>query len=686
MQRQDLSMARTIRILGGLVLVLLLGVSSIPSANAQKSESPDDPTISYLKGLSIEALLQTEITSASKKAEPLFDTASAVFVITQEDLHRTGARTIPDALRMVPGLQVANINSNMWAITSRGFADWFSNKLLVLIDGRCVYTPTFSGVYWDVQDVVIADIDRIEVIRGPGATVWGANAVNGVINIITKKASETIGGLVSVGVGTHERPLVEARYGAHIDDSADVRLYAKGFEREAYETPDGEDAHDGWESKQVGFRADWKPAKDDDVTLDGRIYDGEADLYIGLSGYLTAPYYRELKETQTFSGGHLLSRWSRQWTAASEFMLQAYYDHVQRDQVVAEESRDTIDFEFKHRWNPENRHDVVWGLNYRWTRDDITGTWNTSFDPDSTRDNLWSAFAQDDIMLVDDLLWLTLGSKFEHNDYSGFEIQPNLRLRLKPAEGHMLWAAVSRAVRAPSRSDQDVNLNLVSGTDMLGNVTVVRIQGNKNFDAEDLIAYEAGYRWQPSQRFFLDLTAFYNDYKELRDTPYGTVYVETSPLPPHVVVPQVISNTMEGRAYGAEALVTWNPLDIWRISTGYAWIDIDLHRVGNDVYATQTLTNEGTSPEHQFQIRSYLDLPCNLQLDAELYYVDRLKSLDVDSYTRIDLRLEWTPSPRWMFSVSVENLIGDDHQEFSDSAVFATEVPRTVYGQVAFKF
>ena len=672
--------------LRSVLFVTVFMTSSLVRANAQGTQAQDDPTITYLKGLSIEALLQTEVTSASKKAEPLFDTASAVFVITQEDLHRTGARTIPDALRMVPGLQVAQINANMWAITSRGFADWFSNKLLVLIDGRSVYTPTFSGVYWDVQDMVIADIDRIEVIRGPGATVWGANAVNGVINIITKNTSQTQGGLVSVGAGTHEKPLVEARYGTRLADSAGVRLYAKGFQRGSYETPDEEDAHDGWESKQCGFRADWRSAADDDVTLDGRIYDGEADLFLGLSGYLEAPYSRLLKETQSFSGGHLLSRWSRQWTAESDLMLQLYYDHTQRDQVVAEESRDTIDFEFKHRWNPENRHDVVWGLNYRWTQDDIAGTWNTSFDPDSTSDNLWSAFAQDDIMLINDLLWLTLGSKFEHNDYSGFEIQPNARLRLKPAKGHMLWAAISRAVRSPSRSDQDIQLNLASGTDPLGNVTVMRVQGNKSFDAEDLVAYEAGYRWQPGQRFFLDLTAFYNDYKELRETPYDTAYLETTPLPPHAVVQQTISNTMEGQTYGVEALVTWNPLDIWRISAGYAWIDLDLHRVGDGVYATSSPTDEGTSPEHQFQIRSYLDLPWQLQLDAELYYVDRLTSLDVGSYTRVDLRLEWAPTAKWIFSVSVENLFGDAHQEFADSAVVATEVPRTVYGQITLKF
>ena len=685
MLRQYLHLSHMLLFLGMILLVIMLPISTVARADARNPKTIDDPKIAYLKGLSIEALLKTEITSASKKAEPLFDTASAVFVITQEDLRRTGARTIPDALRMVPGLQVAHINASTWAITSRGFADWFSNKLLVMIDGRSVYTPLFSGVYWDVQDTMIADIDRIEVIRGPGATVWGANAVNGVINIITKKASETQGGLVSVGAGTHAQPLVEARYGARIADSADVRVYAKGFQREPFETTDGDDAHDAWKSMRGGFRADWQTAAKDDVTLDGQIYDGEADLALDLSGFLTPPYSRSLTGTQTISGGHLLSRWSRQWTAASELMLQAYYDRTHRNQVVAEEKRDTLDVEFKHHWDPEGRHDVVWGLNYRWTRDDIVGTWNTSFDPDSRSDNLWSAFAQDDVMLVTDRLWLTLGSKFEHNDYSGWEIQPNARLRLKPSADHMLWAAVSRAVRTPSRSDHDFRTNLISGADELGNVSVFRIEGNEDFKAEELIAYEAGYRWQPDRRFYLDLTAFYNDYEQLRDVQNSSSpYLETAPAPPHLVVPHLITNEMQGHTYGIETLATWKPVDIWQVSASYAYIELDLHSPNTD----GSLPPEAeTSPKHQFQVRSYLDLPWQLHLDSELYYVDRLKALDIDGYTRIDLRLEWNPTRQWALSIGIENLLDDAHTEFDDRAgVNASEVPRIVYGQATLRF
>jgi iron complex outermembrane receptor protein len=353
---------------------------------------------------------------------------------------------------------------------------------------------------------------------------------------------------------------------------------------------------------------------------------------------------------------------------------------------VAKETRDTVDFEFKHHWDPDSRHDVVWGLNYRWTRDDIDGTWNTSFDPDSRSDNLWSAFIQDDVRLVTDRLWLTLGSKFEHNDYSGWEIQPNARLRFKPSANQMLWAAVSRAVRTPSRSDHDLCVNLASVTDPLGNVSVLRIQGNDDFEAEELIAYEAGYRWQPDPRFYLDLAAFYNDYERLRDIQNGSPYMETAPAPPHLVIPQRITNDMEGHTYGVEALATWKPADIWQLSASYAWIELDLHRVGPNANVSVP-SEEGTSPTHQFHMRSYLDLPWQLHLDTEFYYVDRLKALNLDGYARVDLRLEWHPTPRWTFGMGIENLLDDAHIEFDDRAgLNASEMPRTVYGQVTLRF
>ncbi len=662
-----------------MVAVLIISGLSGP-CRAQSHANADG--LEYLKNLSIEELLQTEVTSVSKKAEQLFDTAAAVFVITQEDIKRTGARNIPEALRMVPGIQVAHINGSTWAITSRGFNEWFSNKLLVLIDGRSVYTPLFSGVYWDVQDTVLEDVERIEVIRGPGATLWGANAVNGVINIITKHTEDTQGGLLVGGFGTVEKPLAVARYGDRVSDDISYRVYAKGVNRDTFKTPDGDEANDAWESLRAGFRTDLALSHQDDITIQGEAYQGSDDLDLLLSGYVTPPFTRESEEQQTYHGGHLLTTWERTLADEAEIQAKAYYDWSYRDQVVIEERRHTLDVEFQHRFKPHQRHDVVWGLGYRWTTDDTKGSANLWMDPDSRSDNLWSAFVQDDVMLWQDRLWLTLGSKFEHNDYTGFEIQPSARLRWKPTARHMVWGAVSRAVRTPSRSDHDIRFNLASANMPPFGVGVLRVTGDDHFDSEELIAYEMGMRWQPEQWFSFDVTAFYNEYDNLRVTDTGIPFPETVPFPPHVVIPQTIANGMDGETFGFEALTTLQPLDNWKLNFGYAWFDYNLDANGDSA------ENEGgLSPKHQFQVRSYLDLPWALSLDTELYYVDQLKSADVPSYTRVDMRLGWEPTPNVAFSLSIENLLDERHQEFpTRSGVVYSEVPRIVYGQITFRF
>ncbi len=667
------------------VLVLCM-MTMATGANAQSSLADNNAEIDYLKGLPLEDLLQTTIISASKKSETLFDTASAVFVITQEDLRRTGARNIPEALRMVPGLQVAQIDVSRWAITSRGFADWFSNKLLVMVDGRSVYSPIFSGVHWDVQDIIMADIERIEVIRGPGAVVWGANAVNGVINIITKSASETLAGMVNIGIGTHEQPLVETRYGARIADMTDVRLFAKGFRREPFNKKTNGESLDAWQHLQAGFRADWQADSQNDFTLDGRVYDGEAGLKTINSGFLAPPYTRMIEAIETFSGGHLLSRWIRRMSEASELSLQAYYDTNRRNLVILDEARHAIDVEMKHHWNPDGRHDLVWGVGYRWLSDDISGTEKGGIEPDSSNTSLWNAFVQDDITLLTDQLWLTLGSKFEYNEYTGFEYQPSARARAKLKEGHILWAAVSRAVRMPARSEHGLSANQATIVLPTGTLAIVRMLGSKDFDSEVLIAYETGYRWRSKPRFSMDLTAFFNDYKQLRNTSFAPSFLERNPPPTHLVIPYVVNNGLEGDASGFEALVTWRPMDVWRLSAGYTLLDFNLHKTGIAVDGIAPIEKE-SSPDHQLQLRSYLDLPWNFYFNAELYFVDRIKALDIDAYTRIDLRLEWTPSPRWSLSAGVENLLDGNHQEFLDSTgLVPAKVPRTVYGQVTLNF
>ncbi len=641
----------------------------------------NDP-LEYLKSLSIEELLQTEVTSVSKKSEQLFDTAAAVFVITQEDIKRAGVRTIPDALRMVPGLQVAHINGSTYAITARGFNDWFSNKLLVLVDGRSVYTPLFSGVYWDVQDTVLEDIDRIEVIRGPGATMWGANAVNGVINIITKHSKETQGGLIVAGAGTIEKPLAVARYGGKAGSDGTYRIYAKGFQRDSFVTPDGSDGNDEWQSLRAGFRVDLSLAGNDELTVQGEAYNGKSDFDLRLSGFLTPPFTRESSEEQDYSGGHLITTWQRRHSSNSDFEIKGYYDWSYRDRIVIEERRDTIDIDFKHHLRLPPRHEVVWGLGYRWTTDDTRRSTNLWMDPESRSDQVWNAFIQDDIMIWPQKVWLTLGSKFEHNDYSGFEYQPNARLRWKPTPRHTVWGSVSRAVRTPSRSDHDIRVNLTSMNIPPMGLTVLRITGDEGFDSEELTAYEAGVRWQQNENLSFDLATFYNVYDNLRVVEAGPSFFETSPAPPHLVIPQVIQNGMQGETYGLEALTTWKPVTSWKLCLGYAWFDADLDADGS------IAEDEGEiSPHHQLQLRSYVDLPWSLSFDTEIYFVDKLKTLDIPAYTRLDLRLGWEPAADWSLSLNIENALDDQHPEFTmRSGVFATEVPRAIYGLVTYRY
>jgi iron complex outermembrane receptor protein len=632
----------------------------------------ENDSLIYLKSLSIEELMQTRITSVSKKSEELFSVAAAVTVITQQDIQRAGVQSIPEALRLVPGLQVAQIDGSRYAIGARGFNEFFANKLLVLIDGRSIYTPLFSGVNWAAEDTIIEDIDRIEVIRGPGATVWGANAVNGVINIITKHSEQTQGGMVSTVIGSHDLPMASARYGGRINDYTSYRLFAKGFQRESFDSTDGGDANDSWKSLRTGFRIDSNHTDNDELSLQGEIYDNEAEATGDVIGFTV------LQGTEVLSGGHLLANWEHQLSNESTLDFQFYYDHTQRDLVIAEEIRDTIDLEFKHHWEPQGVHDIVWGAGYRWTADDITGTIPISFSPDSRTDELWSAFIQDDINIIKDKVWITLGSKFEHNDYSGLEIQPSIRLRYKPTEKQIIWAAVSHAVRTPARSDHDLVTNLGSVDLGGGYSAMAQVLGDERFDSEKLVAYEVGYRLQPNAKLSLDLATYYNVYDDIRS-------LNPDPESPWIIY---FGNSAEGNTYGFEIQATWQATRNLKVFAAYTFLDIDL----TDTYpltASDSVSEETLSPKHQVQIRSYLDLPHNLALDTELYYVDTIgqDNTTIDPYLRFDLQISWQPKDSFRLSVGAENLFNSSHQEFFDRQyLVASEVPQQYWLKANFTF
>ena len=631
---------------------------------------------SELKRLSLEELTNIEITSAARGPETLAHTAAAVTVLTAEDIHRSGFTSVAAALRLVPGLAVARVDSQTWAISSRGFNDVFANKLLVMIDGRSIYTPLFSGVFWDVQDVVLEDIDRIEVVRGPGATLWGANAVNGVINIITKSARDTQGLLISGGGGTEERAFTSVRYGAKLKDDAFLRVFAKYTNRDSSALPLSGQAHDAWEMYRAGFRLDWDPNRENRFTFQGDIYTGDKERMYGIPT-LTFPFAGQVQSEDYVAGGNLLARWSHTFSAGSELTVQAYYDRTIRDTAIFSEARDTGDVDLQHRFALGAHQEIVWGLGFRSTRDDITNTLNVSLVPETRTLNLYSAFIQDEITIVPERLGLTLGSKFEHNDFTGFELQPSIRAWWAPGARQTIWASVSRAVRTPSRAESDLRLNPAPPAPIPpGRLTVF---GNPEMIAEELLAYEIGYRAQPHEHLTFDLALFYNEYENLRSLE------RTVPGP---VSPSFVGNNFAGETYGGELSATAQAAQPWRLQGGYTFLEMHLHRARGSTDASTEAGTEGSSPQHQFFIRSLLDLGWNIQFDSTLRYVDALPGPDIPSYLALDLRLAWSPRKNLEVAIVGQNLLDDRHPEFAPTFIGTqrTETERRVFGTFQWRF
>lgn len=622
----------------------------------------------------IEELLQLNVTSVSKHPEPWFQAASAVFVITSEDIRRAGVTTVPDALRLAPGLQVARVDAHTWAITVRGFNSMFSDKLLVLIDGRTVYTPLFAGVFWDAQDVMLEDVDRIEVIRGPGAALWGANAVNGVINIITKSARQTQGGLVYGGTGTEERGFAGFRYGGKISNEAFFRVYGKWFARDDGKFSDGEDANDNWYQGRGGFRVDWDVAENNLLTLQGELYGGTA--HQTYQRVVINPSTRFVDGADV-SGGHVLGCWTRTLDDQGELSLQTYYDRSNRDNTQFRETRDTFDIELQYRLMLGERNMFTWGAGYRLTSDTLRDTPTIRWDVASRNLQLVNLFVQDQIALVPNKLHLTLGSKFEHNDFTGFEVQPSGRLAWTPTPTHTVWGAISRAVRTPARSDRDMRFDV--DAEVAPGVALAFV-GNDFFQSETVIAYEIGWRMQPVESVMVDLATFYNVYQDLRSLERRGVAL--TPLPPHVVVQ--VDNLLEAETYGVEMAAAWQALSWWRWRLAYTLMkmDVDVKPGGTD-----SSREEGDVPLHQVSLRSMMDWPGNLQFDAGARFVDNVSGQDIPSYLVLDVRLAWRPHPQLEVAVVGQNLLDSRHPEFSSLfTIQRTEIEQSVYGKVTWRF
>lgn len=680
---------RAARLLAALSTAVF-GGSTLLADDAQTSASTNRLDVMEMN---LEELMKMQVTSVSRKSERLSNAAAAIHVITQEDIRRSGATSIPEALRLSPGLEVARQDAHTWAISSRGFNDEFANQLLVLIDGRSVYTPLFAGVYWDVQDLMLEDIERIEVIRGPGATLWGANAVNGVINITTKTARDTQGLLVTVGAGNEERGFGGIRYGGKIGENSYFRVYSKYFNRDDSALADGSDANDSWNMHRGGFRYDWIPTEENLFTLQGDIYTGRLDQTVTVPT-LTPPYVSRISEEVHTSGGNLLGRWTHQFSAESELALKVYYDRTERDRIVFSEQRNSGDLDLQHRFRLGSRNDIVWGLGYNITSDSLSNSETVMFNPVERTSSLYSAFIQDEITLIENRLRLTLGSKFEHNDYTGWEIQPSGRLSLNITERQTAWAAVSRAISTPSRAEDDIRINRQVVAPPPPAPVLLSLFGSRDMEAKELIAFELGYRIQPHDRITFDLATFYNIYDQQRSLEAQPISL--AELPSHIVLPYTIDNKLDGETYGFELASTWQPTDWWRLRAHYTFWRIALHK---DPLSTDPLLEqaEGDSPRHQVGVRSLMDLPHNLEFDTGVRYVDTLSqrrrfvdtmSLSIPSYVVADARIGWRPNYNWEISLVGQNLFEARHQEFAPSYIQTqeTQVEASVYAKVTFRF
>jgi iron complex outermembrane recepter protein len=614
--------------------------------------------------LSIEQLGDIRVTSVSRREESLNDAPAAVHVITRDDIRRSGVKSLPEALRLAPGVEVARNGAHDWTISMRGFNSDLSNKLLVLIDGRSVYSPLYAGVFWDAQHTFLEDVERIEVIAGPAGTTWGANAVNGVINVITRSTWDTEGGLVQVGAGDEQEIYGGLRYAGRAGEDVALRGYMQYLERDASKTPGGTDAFDDWDVAQAGFRLDWDASRVGDLTLQGDVYSAQQSARLRGDFTLGTLPPQNVPATIDIGGYNVLARWERTLDERGSMRLQAYYDHTERDiPFTFDEHRNTVDVEFLHQLAPIGRHDLIWGADVRVTEDRVRGSQFSTFTPARRRDRLYSVFLQDEIDLYDDRLYLTLGSKLQHNDYTGSEHQPNVRLAWLATGRQTLWAAVSRAVRVPARLNEDLELNAPLDIPGLPFPLYVNVVGDDQFESEELLARELGYRISVRSNLGVDVALFEHSYQDLQtNESAGPPRLVEGP-PTYLVLPFIQGNGMSGHSEGATLAVNWEPMPHWRLNFQYARLDIEIEP---DVLSTDTDSPRiaGNSPERQGSVYSYIDLPKDLSLFTGVRYVDELASLNVPSYVAVDVNLDWEISDGLEASLAVRNLNDEHHIEF----------------------
>jgi iron complex outermembrane recepter protein len=616
--------------------------------------------------MSLEDLMGLPVTSVAGVERTWFSTPAAISVISGQDVRRSGFLSLADAMRLAPGVFVGQSGSQSFSVGMRGFNGSLANKTLVLIDGRAVYDPLFGGTFWDVQDVFMEDLDRIEVIRGPGATLWGANAVNGVINVMTKSAKDTQGVVVNGGGGTYERAFMGARYGFKMGEDSWMRVYGKWFDRDSLVDSSGNSTHDDWDMARGGFRFD----HDGDYTLtfqgDAYYSDrvGESAVGVPVPGQ-NIQFVNDIRDVRR-AGANILGRIGQEH-GDSGWSLQGYYDRAERlTNVTFEVERDTFDLNWRHHFKVGERHDVMWGLSARHTRDQTKDGYSLLFDPRDGHCTTVGAFVQDTITLVPDRLFAMVGSKVSNNDYTGVEVQPSARLWWTPNDRNTWWASVSRPVRVPSRTEEEgmivfgyIDTGTLVGAPPTGQIIPLGIQANDDLKSERLIAYETGYRTRLTDTVTLDTALFYNDYDRL-------IYVDSLISP--------WDNEGYGETYGGEVRVTWQPGEQLRLEAAYSYVNVQIH-------GPVAPFDEASTPHNQAQLRSYLDITEKLELNSALYYVDNVPQVNADSYFRLDVGVTWRPTERFELSIWGQNLLDSGHREFS-----SREVQRGLYVMGTLRF
>jgi iron complex outermembrane receptor protein len=671
-------------------VALLLG-----SASLQAQENPN------LFELSLEELVNLEVTSASRRAERLAETTSAVYVVTRDDMLRYGINSVPEALRLVPGLSVLQIDANKWAVGSRGFVGRFANKLLVLMDGRVLYTPSFSGVFWDVQDTLLEDVARIEVIRGPGSAVWGSNAVNGVINIITRSADEDPGGRVLTRVESDGGYVAAARFGAVTDGGMGYRVFLKHHDLDGNHDPSGAATADGWDLTRAGLRADWSPTEVDHVTISSEAYGGTMGGTLNLAT-VAPPYAARADDAADVSGMFVVGSWSREHSAGASSALQLTLDSTDRESMQFAEARRTMTVDYQYQ-RSHGRHDLVLGSEFRHDAFDIAGspTISMPFPDESTRS--LSAFVQDQFSIVPDKLRLTFGTKIEHNALSNREIDlmPSVRALWQVNPDTSVWGAVTRAIRTPSFADlgaRVVDVDPVVPPGGPSNPFPLPLRfaalGNPSFVSEEMLAYELGLRGRLAEHASYDLAVYYMDYESLRAYLPGGVVCNPSGqsvlanpacmfAADSVITQIVFDNAGSGEVRGLELALDWDISDRWRLRSSYTYADESQRATPPSRPSTPA-----SGPKHQASLRSEWSLGTAAYLTAWIRYVDEIPNSGIEEYWQANLQVTWAVSDHWRLSIGGQNLLDDSGVEYYSELndLVPTEIERRAFVRAEWSF